>query len=100
MANKTNWVIVSCIQQFVTSYCVECPVGFPEYALDTVTAGEAKEFSQHYIGENILSYQVHTLDEAIGQCDIDNEYFKKSSTEQKVQAFFTRENEIGYQGNN
>jgi hypothetical protein len=94
MANKNVWVIVSCIQQFVTSYCVECPVDFPEYALDTVTTGGAKEFSQHFIGENILSYQVHTLDEAIIQCDMDNGYYSKATTDQKVQAFFTRESEI------
>lgn len=94
MANKTAWVLVECIQQYVTKYMVECPVDFPEYSIDTVTAGGAKEFSQHFIGENILSYQVHTLDEAIAQCDLENEYFKKSTINQKVQAFFTKESEI------
>lgn len=94
MANKTTWVLVSCVQQFATNYCIECPEDFPEYALDTVIAGGAKEFSQHFIGENLLSYQVHTLDEAIVRCDIDNKYFKKSSRDQKVQAFFTKESEI------
>lgn len=100
MANKTNWVLVECISQYVTKYVVECPVDFPEYALDTVTATEAKEFSQHYVGESILSYQVIDQEDALAQCDVDNEYFKKSSIDQKIQAFFTKENEIGYQRNN
>jgi hypothetical protein len=94
MANKTVWVLVECIHQFVTTYCVECPVDFPEYALDTVVSGGAKEFSQRFIGENILSYQENSLDQAIAQCDIDNEYYKQATIEQKVQAFFTKEIEI------
>ena len=100
MANKTNWVLVSCVQQFATNYCIECPEDFPEYAIDTVIAGGAKEFSQHYVGESILSYQVIDQEDALAQCDVDNEYFKKSSIDQKIQAFFTKENEIGYQRNN
>jgi hypothetical protein len=91
---------VSCVQQFATNYCIECPEDFPEYAIDTVIAGGAKEFSQHYVGESILSYQVIDQEDALAQCDVDNEYFKKSSIDQKIQAFFTKENEIGYQRNN
>jgi hypothetical protein len=99
MANKTNWVLVEGISQYVTKYVVECPVDFPEYALDTVTAGEAKEFSQHYVGESILSYQVIDQEDALAQCDVDNEYYSQNSTESKISAFFTKENEIDYQSN-
>ena len=100
MADKTNWVLVECISQYVTKYIVECPCDFPEYGLDTVTAGEAKEFSQHYVGESILSYQVIDQEDALAQCDVDNEYYSHNSTESKISAFFTKENEIGYQRNN
>jgi hypothetical protein len=79
---------------------VECPCDFPEYGLDTVTAGEAKEFSQHYVGESILSYQVIDQEDALAQCDVDNEYYSHNSTESKISAFFTKENEIyGNQSN-
>lgn len=99
MANKTIWVLVECISQYVTKYVVECPADFPEYALDTVTNQEAKEFSQHYVGESILSYQVVDQEDALAQCDVDNEYYSKNSTESKISAFFTKENEIGNQRN-
>lgn len=100
MANKTNWVLVECISQYVTKYVVECPVDFPEYALDTVTINQAKEFSQHYVGESILSYQVIDQEDALYQCDADNEHYAKCDVEQKLDLFFTKENEIGYQRNN
>ena len=99
MADKTNWVLVECISQYITKYMVECPCDFPEYGLDTVTAGEAKEFSQHYVGESILSYQVIDQEDALAQCDVDNEYYSHNSTESKISAFFTKENEIGNQSN-
>jgi hypothetical protein len=95
MANKNVWVLVECISQYVTKYVVECPVDFPEYALDTVNNQEAKEFSQHYVGESILSYQVIDQVDALAQCDVDNEYYSKNSIESKISAFFTKESEIG-----
>jgi hypothetical protein len=79
---------------------VECPVDFPEYALDTVSINQAKEFSQHYVGESILSYQVIDQEDALYQCDVDNEHYAKCDVEQKLDLFFTKENEIGYQRNN
>jgi len=95
MANKTAWVLVESISQYVTKYVVECPIDFPEYALDTVNNQEAKEFSQHYVGESILSYQVVDQKDAIAQCDVDNEYYSQNSIESKISAFFTKESEIG-----
>ena len=100
MANQNVWVLVECISQYVTKYMVECPCDFPEYGLDTVTAGEAKEFSQHYVGESILSYQVIDQEDALAQCDADNEHYANCDVRQKLDIFFTRENEIGYQRNN
>ena len=95
MANKTAWVLVECISQYITKYVVECPVDFPEYALDTVTNEQAKEFSQHYVGESILSYQVVDQKDALAQCDVDNSHYQKCAVDQKLDLFFTRENEIG-----
>ena len=60
---------------------------------------QAKEFSQHYVGESILSYQVIDQEDALYQCDADNEHYAKCDVEQKLDLFFTRENEIGYQRN-
>ena len=93
MANQNVWVLVECISQYVTKYMVECPCDFPEYGLDTVTAGEAKEFSQHYVGESILSYQVIDQEDALAQCDADNEHHANCDVRQKLDIFFTRENE-------
>jgi hypothetical protein len=100
MANQNVWVLVECISQYVTKYVVSCPVDFPQYALDTVTINHAKEFSQHYVGETILSYQVIDQEDALYQGDVYNEHYAKCDVEQKLDLFFTRENEIGYQGNN
>jgi hypothetical protein len=75
---------------------VEVPAGIDNYgrnkkdwALDTVTMEEAKEFSQEHIGENIVSHRVVTQEEAMHLCDEDNKYCNGWTTEQKIAAFFT-----------
>lgn len=87
------WVMVDTVSQFRMRYMVQVPADHPEYALDTVTCNEAKEFSQEWIGETIVSHRVLTMEEALAQCDIDNDYCKAWPTEQKVKAFFTKESE-------
>lgn len=91
MANK--WVMVECVSMFRMRYMVEAPEEHPEYALDTVTMNEAKEFSQEHLGETIVSHRVVTEEEALVISDVDNHYCKHWSQEQKISAFFTKEGE-------
>ena len=88
---KTEWVLVECIQSYRMRYMVEVPEGKSEYALDTVSMREAKEFSQEDIGETIVSHRVVTESEALKMCDEDNDYCKSWSEELKVKSFFTKE---------
>jgi hypothetical protein len=91
--NKT-WVLVDCISTFRMRYMVEVPKNHPEYALDTVTMGEAKEFSQEHIGEQIVSHWImESTKEALDICDVDNDYCKTWSDEKKIEVFFTKDGE-------
>jgi len=98
MTNKeeTQWVLVECISTFRKRYMVEVPKGTDDYgkdkslwALDTVTMEEAKEFSQEYLGEHIVSHRVVTYEEAIALSDKDNEYTVSWNNYIKVKNFFT-----------
>ena len=93
---ETQWVLVETVSTFRERYMVEVPIGTDaygkdkdEWALDTVTMQEAKEFSQQHLGEHIVSHRVVSYDEALAQCDKDNDYCSSWSEEQKVNAFFT-----------
>jgi hypothetical protein len=88
------WVLVETIGTYRMRYMVEAPADHPEYALDTVTLEEAKEFSQKWIGETIISDRVVTLEEALSLSDIDNDYCSGWSDELKMKNFFTKEGEI------
>ena len=86
---ETEFVMVECISQFRERYLVEVPKGKTEWALDTVTCNEAKEFSQEHLGETIVSHRTVTQEEALKICDIDNSYVQSWTDEQKINAFFT-----------
>jgi hypothetical protein len=92
----TQWVLVECVSTFRERYMVEVPVGVDKYgkdktlwALDTVTMNEAKEFSQEYIGEQIVSHRVVTREEALALCDKDNDYGSSWDETTKMKNFFT-----------
>ena len=85
--------MVEAVSTFRMRYLVETPEDHPEYALDTVTMNEAKEFSQEHLGEQIVSHRVVSMDEALKICDVDNYYCIKWNDEQKVNAFFTKDGE-------
>ena len=93
MAKKTEWVLVETVEIFRMRYCVEVPAGKKDYALDTVTMREAKEFSQEWKGETILSHRAVTEKEALKIYDEDNPSFKDWSKEQKMNSAFTKEGE-------
>lgn len=93
---ETQWVLVETISTFRHRYMVEVPIGVDQYgkdksewALDTVTMEDAKEFSQLHIGEQIVSHRVVTGEEALIMCDIDNEYGSTWDEETKIKNFFT-----------
>jgi hypothetical protein len=93
---ETQWVLVEAISTFRERYMVEVPIGVDRYgkdkadwALDTVTLCEAKEFSQEHLGETIVSHRVVTKEEAMALCDKDNAYCKAWTEEHKVATFFT-----------
>ena len=93
---ETQWVLVEAVSMFRERYMVEVPVGVDRYgkdkadwALDTVTLCEAKEFSQEHLGETITSHRVITKEEAMALCDKDNAYCKAWTEEMKVKNFFT-----------
>lgn len=87
---KTELVMVECISTFRQRYVVEVPVGKKDWALDTVTCEEAKEFSQLHLGETIISSRVVDVDEVIKICDEDNDYVKNWTKEQKIKNFVTQ----------
>jgi hypothetical protein len=76
---------------FRQRYMVEAPANHPEYALDTVTLNEAKEFSQEHIGETIVSHRVVTKQEALDLCEIDNNYCQSWNDEHRMNVFFTHD---------
>ena len=93
---ETQWVLVEAVSTFRQRYMVEVPIGTDQYgkdkadwALDTVTLEEAKEFSQEHLGETIVSHRVVTKEDALAMCDKDNDYAKVWNDEMKIQAFFT-----------
>jgi hypothetical protein len=93
---ETQWVLVESVSMFRERYMVEVPVGVDmygkdkaEWALDTVTMEEAKEFSQQHLGQTIVSHRVVTKEEALALCDKDNDYAKKWNDELKIKTFFT-----------
>lgn len=87
------WVMVEALQTFRMRYMVQVPASSPEWALDTVTCNEAKEFSQLALPEVISSHRVMTEEEALAMCDVDNDYTKSWTREQKIKAFFTKDGE-------
>jgi bifunctional DNA-binding transcriptional regulator/antitoxin component of YhaV-PrlF toxin-antitoxin module len=87
------FVMVEAVQQFRMRYLVEVDADHPEWAMDTVVMKEAKEFSQQDMGETIVSHRVVTEEEALAISDIDNDYTKSWTKEQKIKAFFTRDGE-------
>ena len=62
---ETEWVLVSAISTYRMRYLVEVPVGKTDYALDTVTVEDAKEFDQQWLGETITDHCVITEQEGL-----------------------------------
>ena len=85
MADKKLF-IVETISMFRMRYVVEALES--EHAADEVVFGlgnsELKEFSQHHVDEVITSTREITQEEYLKQFDIDNDYLKEWTVEQKL----------------
>jgi len=88
-----EWVLVETVETFRMRFMVQVPKGKADWALDTVVMEEAKEFSQKFLGNQIISHRVVTEEEAIEICDQDNDYTRSWTKDKKINAFFTKEGE-------
>jgi hypothetical protein len=89
----SKFVLVETLSQYRMRYVIEvpddhnereCPCTAIQWAEDTVTMQEMKEFSQKWIGETILSSREVSKKEVISLCDEDNDYLKSWTKEQKM----------------
>ena len=94
----SKYVLVEAISQFRQRYVIEVPDThndgeYPctttQWAEDTVTSEEMQEFSQLWLGETITSSREVTQEEILKLCDVDNDYCKTWSDEQKLKVFVT-----------
>ena len=90
---QTEWVLVDTVSQFRQRYVVEVPKGKSEYALDSVTMEDVKEFSQKHLGETIVSHRVISEKDALDLFDEDNDYLKDFTDDKKMECGFTP---VGY----
>ena len=101
----SKFVLVETISQYRMRYVIEVPDNHAEvtpdsfgctatqWAEDTVTMEEMKEFSQKWLGEVITSSREVFSEEILNLCDEDNNYCKTWSDEKKLEVFITP---IGY----
>ena len=98
----SKFVLVDTISQFRMRYVIEVPDDHndgehpctaEDWAADTVTCEEMKEFSQSWLGETIVSTREISKEEIIPLCDKENQYCQSWNDEQKMKAFVT---DIGY----
>lgn len=85
------YVLVETISQYRMRYVVEVPDSHPEWALDTVTVEEAREFSQHYLGETIISDRVVNKEEIVNLFRKDNDYLHNLNDEEIMERFVTKQ---------
>lgn len=76
-----KYVLVDAIMTYRMRYAVAVPDDLPndkarEWAMDSVTCEEVKEFSQLPLGEQISSTRIMDEEEYIRQYDEDNDYLK------------------------
>lgn len=103
----SKFVLVDTLSQYRMRYVIEVPDDhdsgeFPcsaiQWAEDTVTMEEMKEFSQKWLGETIIGSREVSRDEILKLVDEDNNYVNGKygnpwSDEKKLEVFVT---EIGY----
>lgn len=89
----SKYIMVDTVSQFRMRYVVEVPDDVEEgeypctpedYAMDMVTCEEAKEFTQHHLGETIVSTREVSLEEAIAQFRKDEPMFGESWGDEQI----------------
>ena len=90
-----DYVVVTTITQFRHRYVMhkddlqklnpDVEVKPVEWACDTVTAEEAEEFSQSYLGETITDTTAMTEDEMLELFDKDNDYLRGWTRDYKIE---------------
>lgn len=86
---KTKWVLVDAVCTYRMRYCVEIEDDEDEYsAIKLVENQQAKEFSQLYLGEQIVSHAVISQEQALAQCRNDNDYVNSWEDQQLINSFF------------
>ena len=93
----TKYVIVTAISSHRIRYAIpvdelqkmntEVPVEGheTEWAMDCVTCGEIKEFSQMHIGEQIIDAAIVDEDAMVKQFDADNDYLAGWPKDRKIE---------------
>ena len=98
MSNENErYVVVTAISTFRQRYCIpmselqklnlEVPLDAQkaiEWANDSVTAEDVKEFSQHWLGENIIDTFILDEERVLNLFDRDNDYLATWTKEQKL----------------
>lgn len=84
-----KYILVDAISSFRMRYAIAVPDSIPddkakEWAMDSVTCEDAKEFSQEWIGEYIASSRVADKAEVLKIFDEDNAYLKEWDDEMKL----------------
>jgi len=99
----SKFVLVDTISQYRMRYLIEVPDDhndrdYPctaeQWAADTVTSEEMKEFSQLWLGETILSTREIAKEEIVPLCDKENPYAQAWEDEKKLEVFVTP---VGYE---
>jgi hypothetical protein len=95
MNTDKKYVMVTCISSFRQRYCVPADAfddwenlnnqQLVDYAKDSVTCEEVKEFSQHWIGEQILDTFIVDEPRMLLTFNRDNDYLADWSDEKKVE---------------
>lgn len=100
----SKFVLVETISQYRMRYVIEVPDDHNDrevpctaiqWAEDSVTMEEMKEFSQKWLGETITSSREVTKEEILKICDEDNNYCSTWDNDKKIEVFVTP---IGYKG--
>ncbi len=98
----SKFVLVETLSQYRMRYVIEVPDDhndreFPctdiQWAEDTVTMEEMKEFSQKWLGETIIGSRQVDKPEILCLCAEDNDYLKSWTDEEKIERLTTP---IGY----
>lgn len=92
-----KYVVVTAISTFRQRYCVPMSelqslnIDVPldtlkaiEFAEDSVTCEDVKEFSQHWLGESIVDTFILDEERVLNLFDRDNDYLKDWSKDQKM----------------